>query len=150
MAGVEFVFKPGETHHYSNLAFALLGQVVAHVSGTPYTEYVDEKILRPLGLMRTTWTRAEPAARGYLVDEYAGTVWNEPETGLGGATAAGQLWSTVEDLCKWAAFLAEGKDGVLSAKSAGEMWFPQVMYYPDDWTLGWGLGLMLYNIEGRI
>ena len=23
------------------------------------------------------------------------------------------------------------------------MWFPQVMYYPDDWVLGWGLGIEL-------
>src|SRR4029079_10695259 len=25
-----------------------------------------------------------------------------------------------------------------------------VMYYPDDWVLGWGLGLMLYNRGGTI
>ena len=30
------------------------------------------------------------------------------------------------------------------------MWFPQVMYYPDDWVLGWGLGLELYNHDGKI
>jgi hypothetical protein len=30
------------------------------------------------------------------------------------------------------------------------MWFPQVMYYPHDWILGWGLGLMLYNQGGAI
>jgi hypothetical protein len=30
------------------------------------------------------------------------------------------------------------------------MWFPQVMYYPEDWLLGWGLGLMLFNRDGRI
>ena len=30
-----------------------------------------------------------------------------------------------------------------------EMWFPQVMYDPDDWVLGWGLGLTLYNQGGR-
>ena len=33
MQGVEFVIAPA-AHHYSNLAFALLGQVVAHVSST--------------------------------------------------------------------------------------------------------------------
>ena len=30
------------------------------------------------------------------------------------------------------------------------MWFPQVMWDPADWVLAWGLGLMLYNHEGRI
>jgi hypothetical protein len=150
MSDVEFVLGPAQAHHYSNLAFALLGQVVARKSGLPYMQYVDERIIGPLGLKRTTWTPAAPKAQGYLVDEYARTVWKEPETDLGGTTAAGQLWSTVEDLGRWATFLAGGAEGVLDAKTNEEMWFPQVMYYPHDWVLGWGLGLMLYNHEGTL
>jgi CubicO group peptidase (beta-lactamase class C family) len=150
MQQVELVLAPSQQHHYSNLAFALLGQIVARKSGHRYTDYVDERIIRPLGLERTTWTPQQPKAQGYLVDEYARTVWKEPETDLGGTAPAGQLWSTVGDLCRWAAFLAEGVDGVLDAATVEEMWFPQVMYYPDEWTLGWGLGLMLYNRDGRI
>ena len=55
--------RPAQQHHYSNLAFALLGQVVARKSGQPYTDYVDERIIGPLGLERTTWEpqRAEGA-----------------------------------------------------------------------------------------
>ena len=63
-----------------------------------YTDYVDERVIGPLGLSRTTWRSQEPKAQGYLVDEYARTVWIEPETDLGGVAAMGQLWSTVEDL----------------------------------------------------
>jgi hypothetical protein len=150
MAGLTFVSRPGEQHHYSNLAFALLGQVVARKTGQSYTEYVDAEIIGPLGLSRTTWVPDAPKAQGYLVDEYARTVWREPETDLGGTAAAGQLWSTVEDLARWAAFLAEGAEGVLDAAVVEEMWFPQVMYYPDDWILGWGLGLQLFNHETGI
>ena len=150
MSEVEFVLGPAQAHHYSNLAFALLGQVVARKSGLAYTQYVYEHIIRPLGLSRTTWTPQAPKAQGYLVDEYARTVWTEPETDLAGTAAAGQLWSTVEDLGRWATFLARGAEGVLAAKTNEEMWFPQVMYYPHDWVLGWGLGLMLYNQGGSI
>src|SRR3954447_6505251 len=150
MQEVEFVLGPAQAHHYSNLAFALLGQVVVQKSGQPYTQYVDERIIRPLGLERTTWAPQPPKAQGYLVDEYARTVWKEPETDLAGTAAAGQLWSTVEDLGRWATFLARGADGVLDAKTNEEMWFPQLMYFPHDWTLGWGLGLMLHNHEGTI
>jgi CubicO group peptidase (beta-lactamase class C family) len=150
MSEVEFVLGPAQAHHYSNLAFALLGQVVARKSGLAYTQYVDEHIIRPLGLSRTSWTPEAPKAQGYLVDEYARTVWTEPETDLSGTAAAGQLWSTVEDLGRWATFLARGAEGVLDAKTNEEMWFPQVMYYPHDWVLGWGLGLMLYNQGGSI
>ena len=147
---VGLALEPAQAHHYSNLAFGLLGRVVAAKSGRPYTQYVDERIIGPLGLTRTTWYPQEPKAQGYLVDEYARTVWKEPETDLGGVAAMGQLWSTVGDLATWATFLARGADGVLDAKTIESMWFPQVMYYPDDWVLGWGLGLMLYNHEGKI
>jgi CubicO group peptidase (beta-lactamase class C family) len=150
MSGVEFVLEPGQAHHYSNLAFALLGQVVAAASGVPYIEYVDSRIIGPLGLGRTTWEPQPPAAQGYLVDEYARTVWLEPETEMKGSAAAAQLWSTAPDLCRWASFLGTGQDGVLAAKTVDAMWFPQVMWDPADWVLGWGLGLMLFNHEGRI
>jgi CubicO group peptidase (beta-lactamase class C family) len=147
---VGFALPPAQAHHYSNLAFGLLGRVVSVKSGLPYTQYVDERVIGPLGLGRTTWYPQAPKAQGYLVSEYARTVWEEPESDLGGVAAMGQLWSTVQDLGRWAAFLATGADGVLGAATIEEMWFPQVMYFPDDWVLGWGLGLQLYNQGGAI
>jgi CubicO group peptidase (beta-lactamase class C family) len=147
---VALALEPHRAHHYSNLAFGLLGRVVAAKSGLRYMDYVDERIIEPLGLRRTTWYSQEPKAQGYLVDEYARTVWREPETDLGGVAAMGQLWSTVEDLARWATFLARGEEGVLDPKTVEQMWFPQVMYFPDDWVLAWGLGLMLFNHEGKI
>ena len=146
----EPVLPQARAHHYSNLAFALLGEVVARLSGSPYTAYVDEHVIGALGLTRTTWAPAEPYAQGYLVDEYAGTVHREPHTDLGGVTAMGQLWSTVGDLCAWATFLARGREGVLDAATVEEMWFPQVLVDPDRWDRGWGLGLELVNRDGRI
>jgi len=150
MQDVEFVLPPAEAHHYSNLAFALLGSVVARKSGMPYAAYVDERILAPLGLGRTTWQPQPPFAQGYLVDEYARTVWKEEATDIGATLSAGQLWSTVGDLGRWATFLARGAEGVLDARTVRQMWFPQAMFDPDDWTLGFGLGLMLLSYEKRI
>ena len=147
---VGFALDPARAHHYSNLAFGLLGRVVAARTGMPYVQYVDENVIRPLGLDRTTWRSVAPRAQGYLVDDYARTLWTEPELDLGSVAAMGQLWSTVEDLARWATFLARGEEGVLDPKTLEEMWFPQVMYYPDDWVLGWGLGLQLYNQGGKI
>jgi len=146
----ELVLPAARAHHYSNLAYALLGELVARRSGKPYAQYVDDRILQPLGLARTTWVPQEPYAQGYLVDEYAGTVHREPHTDLRGAAAMGQLWSTVGDLCTWASFLARGRGGVLDASTVEEMWFPQVLVNPDRWERGWGLGLELLNRDGRI
>jgi CubicO group peptidase (beta-lactamase class C family) len=146
----ELVLPAARAHHYSNLAYALLGELVARRSGLPYTRYVDERILQPLGFSRTTWQPQEPYAQGYLVDEYAGTAVREVHTDLRGVAAMGQLWSTVGDLCAWASFLASGRGGVLDAATLEEMWFPQVLVNPDRWERGWGLGLELLNRDGRI
>jgi CubicO group peptidase (beta-lactamase class C family) len=147
---VAFALEPAQAHHYSNLAYGLLGRVVAAKSGVSYTQYVDERVIGPLGLSRTTWTPRPPKAQGYLVDEYARTVWKEPDTDLGGIAAMGQLWSTVEDLARWATFLARGEGSVLAPETVEQMWFPQVMYFPEDWVLAWGLGLQLFNHDGKI
>ncbi len=150
MARYELVLPAARAHHYSNLAYALLGEVVARRSGIPYTDYVDARILAPLELERTTWQEQEPRAVAYLVDEYTGTAGREPHVETGGVAAMGQLWSTVGDLCRWGGFLVGGADGVLAPDTVEEMWAPQVMLNPDEWTVGWGLGLQLVNHEGRV
>lgn len=150
METYELVLPAARAHHYSNLAYGLLGEVVARCSGVPYTEYVDERIIGPLDLTRTTWYEQAPHAQGYLVDEYAGTLMREPHSDMGAVAAMGQLWSTVGDLGRWAVFLNAGREGVLAESTIDEMWFPQVIVNPDDWAQGWGLGLELQSRDGRI
>jgi CubicO group peptidase (beta-lactamase class C family) len=45
--------EPGERFSYSNLGYAVLGDLIAKVSGKSYKEYVKENILGPLGMART-------------------------------------------------------------------------------------------------
>jgi CubicO group peptidase (beta-lactamase class C family) len=150
VATYELVLPAARAHHYSNLAYGLLGELVARRGGMPYAQWVDERIISALGLARTTWRPQSPYAQGYLVDEYAGTVRREPHTELRGVASMGQLWSTVGDLCVWASFLAGGREGVLDVATVEEMWFPQVLVDPDRWQRGWGLGLELLNRDGRV
>jgi CubicO group peptidase (beta-lactamase class C family) len=49
-------FEPGTSAAYSNKHYLLLGQIVSEVSGQPYTEYVEENILTPLGMDNTDFT----------------------------------------------------------------------------------------------
>jgi CubicO group peptidase (beta-lactamase class C family) len=72
----------------------------------------------------------------------------EPHTPLDGIAPMGQLWSTAGDLARWGIVLVRGLDGVLAQATADEMWSPQVILNPDDWTVGWGLGIELVNCIG--
>jgi CubicO group peptidase (beta-lactamase class C family) len=145
----EQVLAPGEAWHYSNLAYALLGHVVARVSGTPFRDHVQERLLGPLGLTRTTWRPAAPAAKPYFVEPYSDAVRREPELELGGKGGESGLSSTVGDLARWGSFLADPDEAVLAPASVSEMHELQIMAEPD-WTLGWGLGIELWRRGERL
>ena len=146
----EQVLPPGARFHYSNLAFALLGVVVERASGMPYAEYVQQQLLTPLGLTRTSFDARDPAATGYLVLPYVEGVWEEAPVETGAWIAAGQMWGTVRDLCTWASFLAAPDESVLSSRSVEEMRTVQSIDDHVRWTGGYGLGLMLQRDGDRI
>jgi CubicO group peptidase (beta-lactamase class C family) len=145
----ERVVAPGARFHYSNLAFALLGIVVERLSGMPYRNYVEQRLLRPLALTSTSFEPANDAANGYLVQPYVEGVWDEAPVETGAWIAAGQLWGTVGDLCRWAAFLAEPDESVLARETIDEMRTVQSIQ-DHRWTMGYGLGLSLTRDGERI
>ena len=141
---------PGATAwHYSNLAYALLGQVVARIVGRPFREHVEERLLRPLGLSRTTWGFDPPHARPYFVEPYSDSVKREPELDLGGKGGESGLCSTVGDLARWGSFLCDPDESLLARATADQMHELRIMAEPD-WTLGWGLGIELWRRGDRI
>lgn len=144
------VLAPYRRWHYSNLAYAVLGEVVARTTGGSWEEALRERVLEPLGLQRTTVDPAEPAACGYLSDPYADVLHPEPDTALGPFAPAGQLWSTATDLARWAGFLAAPDPAVLAPDTVAEMRHLHAMADLERWTLGWGLGLMLHRRGERI
>jgi CubicO group peptidase (beta-lactamase class C family) len=146
----EQILPPGARFHYSNLAFALLGIVIERGSGVPYAEYVEQNLLRPVGLKRTTFEPDKHAAKGYLVKPYVEGVWDEAPIETGAWIAAGQMWGTVHDLCRWAQFLAEPDEDVLARRTVAEMRTIQTMDDHERWTVGYGLGLQLFRDGERI
>ena len=55
------VRPPGTFSSYSNYATALAGYVVERVSGVPFDDYIDQRILAPLGMTQTTTRQPLPA-----------------------------------------------------------------------------------------
>ena len=144
-AEAEAVLTPGSWWHYSNLAFALLGEVVARIDGTTWEEALQQRVLDPLGLARTTAVAANPTAVGYFVEPYSDAVQVERDPDFGGAGALGKLWSTTQDLARWGAFLAAGDDRVLASSTLEEMAHVRAMVDHERWALAWGTGLALYR-----
>ena len=136
-------FAPGVTFHYTNVAFALLGEVVARLRGTSWWEQVTSRILAPLSMARTSYLPQAPHATGWSVHHYANTLSEEPAFDAGAMAPAGQVWSTVEDLARYAAFLAAGDDDVLPRATLEEMSTPQSASRAAAMGSAHGLGLQL-------
>jgi CubicO group peptidase (beta-lactamase class C family) len=151
LAEAEQVLPPGRRWHYSNLAYGLLGEVVARLHGGAYREVLQERVLDPLGLARTGLEPSTPVATGYYVHPWTDKASVEADVEMTEATAAlGQLWSTSGDLARFGAFLAEGDDTVLAVGVLDEMARVAVMADQDAWTVAWGLGLGLYRRGDRV
>lgn len=135
----------GEYFHYSNLGFALLGEVVARLRGRPWWSVVEAELLAPLRMTRTTYLPEVPHAQGFSVDHFAGTLTEEPHQDTGAMAPAGQAWSTVADLARWAAFLGAGHPDVLPLATLEEMARPALPAEP-----GYGLGLRLLGWRDRL
>jgi CubicO group peptidase (beta-lactamase class C family) len=140
---------PFRTYRYSNLAYGLLGAVLQRVTGESWADLVGKRVLDPLGMKRTTYAPVEPYARGYVVHALDDSLHEEPRLDAGAMAPAGQLWSTVTDMAKWAAFLADPAPTVLSRGTVDEMCTPVVMQ-DETWTAGHGLGPELMRVGERV
>ncbi|MEU8241981.1 serine hydrolase domain-containing protein [Actinoplanes missouriensis] len=141
---------PFRRHRYSNLAYGLLGAVLARVTGQSWAELAAKRVLDPLGMKRTTYAPVEPYARGYVVHALGGTLHEEPRPDTGAMAPAGQLWSTVTDMAKWAGFLADPAPAVLARETVDEMCAPVVISDLESWTAGHGLGPQLFRVGERV
>lgn len=141
---------PHRTLHYSNLAYGLLGAVVCRITGEVWGELVTRQVLAPLGMRRTTYRCEEPFARGYVVHPWLERLREEPRHDLRAMAPAGQLWSTVQDLARWAGFLTAPVPDVLDPATVEEMTVPVAIADPDTWTGGYGLGLQLVRHGERV
>jgi CubicO group peptidase (beta-lactamase class C family) len=142
--------SPGRVFHYSNPGYALLGALVSQVRGQGWDEVLRREILEPLGMTRTTVAPQPPHAGGFAVHPWADVIQPEPAEDTGRMAPAGQLWSTAEDLARFAAFLGSGDDRVLAPGTLAEMRALASEPRDDTWGNFYGLGLQVSRRHGRL
>jgi len=95
---------PGKEWIYSTSAYALLGDIIAKVSGKPYEQYIQEEILQPLGMNKSFFD----VPKAFQDEVCATNSWEEeqiyePQAAAQDAApkAGNGLYSTLEDLWKF-------------------------------------------------
>ncbi len=136
------VMPPGQVPSYSNHGMALAGYIVEVVSGVPYETYVQERILEPLGMERSSSAQPLPPALAadravpYPRGEEPGALVYMP------IAPAGMLSTTAHDMARFLiAHLEEGRYGdarILERETAQTMHRLHVTRHPG--LPGWAYG----------
>lgn len=102
-AGVPFTRAPGLAHEYSNLGYALIGRVIANVSGRPFADEIARRRFQPLGMAATGFDLARvpgaALATGWRWED--GRWQREPDMPPGTFGAMGGVITTVPDYARW-------------------------------------------------
>jgi CubicO group peptidase (beta-lactamase class C family) len=140
---VERVLKPHQHWHYSNVVFAMLGQLVEELDGRSWEESLRTRLLEPLEMRRTSNGFDDgPHVTGYFVPPYDDVPRPEPMLDLKGLAPCGGRAGPAADLVKWSAFVADPGE-LLSADTMEEMCQPQILLTTEAWNAAMGLGFFL-------
>ena len=105
--GVQFTRTPATAMEYSNFGYALLGRIIANVSGQPYKDFVEQSLFTPLGMAATGYdVSAAPRERRALGYRWEDNTWRlEPTMAHGAFGAMGGIQTSATDYGKWVAYL---------------------------------------------
>ncbi len=155
-------FPPGSRWGYSTAGIDVLGRVVEVVSGTPFSTFMQKRLLDPLQMKHTAfWLTPEQQtsfahnyrknpATGKLEEVvikylYGGAIADRGRPALGGAG----LFSTAEDVAKFYQMMLNGGEAggrrILKVETVAEMTRIQTGDLVTRPGIGWGLG---FNVVG--
>ncbi len=123
------VYPPGEVPAYSNYGAGLAGLIVANVSGLPFEDYMEQRILLPLGMTQSTFrepwgsqrsgamptSMQDNVSKGYI--RVGGEYQNTPFEFIGHLGPAGAMSTTADDMALW--MLVHLGNGALPSTGAG-------------------------------
>ncbi|MEO8769849.1 MAG: serine hydrolase [Ferruginibacter sp.] len=149
---------------YDNLLYMVAGEVVSRVSGMSWEEFVETRIMQPLGMNKSAASFKRLKDKSNVVDPHApvdGKIKVIRRDWSTNADAAGGIYSNLTDMSKWVIMQMEnGKYGdslkkkIFSEEVHEEMWTPQTII-PVHGTnsynthfASYGLGWFLADVKG--
>ncbi len=151
---------------YDNLLYMVAGEVVKRVSGISWEDFVEQRIMKPLGMNNSAASFNRLKDKSNIIDGHAVVEGKVQVVGrhipINGENSAGGIYSSIDDLSKWIIMhLENGKYGkdfektLLSEKVHREIWSPQTILplnrkvdkYNSHFRC-YGLGFFLSDVNG--
>lgn len=141
------VAKPGAITKYSNAGVAVIGEVLAAVTGKPYDQAVRDLVLAPLGMSASSMTLAPVKDRLAYAEmaSFDGPRFAAVPFDLG-TPAAGNLYTTAGDLGRFATAMLDRGASLLKPATIDEMWRAQ--YPANNASRNFGLGFVVSDLDG--
>ncbi len=149
---------------YTNNGYLVVGAIVAKVSGMSWEHFVEQRILRPLGMNQSAASFQGCQANPNIIDAHkriGDSVRVVARYGSPKDDAAGGVYSSVEELSQWALlFLNKGRYGpalskrLLSESLMADLVAPQTIIpvqHPGSYRThfaAYGLGWFLSDVRG--
>ena len=133
---------PGSEWKYSGGGYVVMQQMVIDATGQPFAQYMDETVLKPLGMSSSTYSQPLPeemapkAAKGY------GGIFGQSVNGgwhLYPEMAPAGLWTTAADLARFAIGIQSSVAGHLNPVISQSL--TRQMLTVEQMNYGLGLGL---------
>ena len=140
---------PEESFRYSGGGYTIMQQLLIDLEGKPFPSILKEKVLKPLNMTNSTYDQPlqpeqlKMAATGYLPD---GTMTKGKRHTYPEMAAAG-LWTTAEDLAKFAVNIQQTLKGESNAVLSKAMTEKMLTPFVADFE---GLGLFIDKREDDI
>jgi CubicO group peptidase (beta-lactamase class C family) len=142
--------EPGSDWRYSGGGYALLQLVIEEVTGLGFEPYMQEAVLTPLGLSRSTF-RLSADDTGNLATFYDANGEPGPPHAFSAPSAAG-LYTTAADMTRFLQAHLPGPAGEPPGRGVLAPQTLDLMHEPNATVMGtdiWGLGLILYAPNGE-
>ncbi|MCC9165821.1 serine hydrolase [Pontibacter harenae] len=151
-------------YDYDNTLYVIAGEVITRASGQSWDSFVEERILKPLGMNRSAAAFNRLKDKSNVSDPHAvvdGKLQKVSRHSSGYSRASGSMYSSVADLSKWVILqLTHGKYGegqtktLFSEEVHEEMWSPQTIIpvrsagaYNTHFS-AYGLGFNISDVNG--
>jgi CubicO group peptidase (beta-lactamase class C family) len=103
LINVELDSEPGKRFQYATINYDVLGLIIEKVTGVTYEKYLEENIIKPMGLNNTYLYKNETVneymAQGYKIEFLKPRLYDAPV--YRGNKPAGYIISNAEDMAKW-------------------------------------------------
>jgi len=149
---------PGAKFVYSDINYIVLGELVHRVSGETLDQYASAHIYQPLGMTHTTFNPPARWDANTAATEYddrgvmlRGVVHDPTARRMGGVAGHAGLFSTADDVAKFAQAMLDGGKPVLTSLGLEKMTTPQ---QPPTGTalrgIGWDIDSPFSSNRGEL